>query len=170
MTDSLDQTDWTLEQIIEHACSLAIGYGAGRDDLLPEYKATKERALEIARKVLVCGSCGESIRSDPDPVTGTACACSPKTDLEEKRALISQMVRGEDAMAPFMTNIDCRNLADFERYLAGQFRQSMELRVNLEEQGDENDLLDFVLGKNAAFHEVLLTFRRVLALEKARGA
>lgn len=71
-------------------------------------------------------------------------------------------------MAPFMTNIDCQSFADFERYLAGQFRQSMDLRLNLEEKGDENDLLDFVLGKNAAFHEVLLTFRRVLALEAAK--
>lgn len=46
------------------------------------------------------------------------------TDLEQRRAMISQMIRGEDAMAPFFTNIDCSSYADFERYLAGQGSRS----------------------------------------------
>lgn len=91
------------------------------------------------------------------------------TDLEQRRATISAMIRGEDAMAPFMTNIDCTGYADFERYLAGQVRQAMDLQAHLQATGDENGMLDWAMAKNAAFHEALLTFRRVMALEKARS-
>jgi hypothetical protein len=50
MSDTFDQSSRTFEQVIEHACSLAMGYGAGRDDLLAEFKATQERALRMARQ------------------------------------------------------------------------------------------------------------------------
>lgn len=96
MSKSTDRSTWSLETLIDHACSLAIGYGAGRDDVLEDYRATKEQALRMARHSRVgssapeCGTCGETIR--PDRLVGTACGCSPlgatdwrdrpQTDLE----------------------------------------------------------------------------------------
>lgn len=53
MAEFIDRSGWTLEQMIEHACSLAIGYGAGRDDLLEEYKQAKEFAIKMARQTRV---------------------------------------------------------------------------------------------------------------------
>lgn len=50
MSEAIDRSTWAFEQVIEHACSLAIGYGSGRTDLLEEYKETKERALRMARQ------------------------------------------------------------------------------------------------------------------------
>lgn len=89
-------------------------------------------------------------------------------DPAKHRAIISQMIRGEDAIAPFITNIDCKNYTDFERYLAGQVRQAMELRISLDREGDEDGLLDWAMAKAAAFHEALLTFRLVTALQAAK--
>ena len=88
------------------------------------------------------------------------------TDGKAKRDMISAMIRGEDAVAPFMTNIDCASYADFERYLAGQVRQAMELRLDLERRGDPDKMLDWTLAKIATFRETLLTFRRVMAIER----
>jgi hypothetical protein len=166
MDDGADKRTWSLEQLIEHACSLAMGFGAGRDDLTDEYKATREQALDIARRVPVCGSCGGLILADQE--TGTTCACAPKSKTEQRRDLISQMIRGEDAMAPFFTNIDCNSYADFERYLAGQMKQAYDLRLDLEARGDPDKMLDWTMAKCAVFHEVLLTFRRVTHLESQR--
>lgn len=81
-------------------------------------------------------------------------------------AMISTMIRGEDALAPFMTNIDCASYEQFERYLAGQVRQAMELRIDLESRGDPDSMLDWTLAKIATFRETLLTFRRVMAIER----
>lgn len=92
------------------------------------------------------------------------------TDIEQRRVLISQMIRGEDVMAPFLTNIDCTGYADFERYLAGQVKQAYDLRFDLEAKGDPDKMLDWTMAKCAVFHEVLLTFRRVMALEQQRAA
>lgn len=92
------------------------------------------------------------------------------TEGDAKRKMISQMVRGEDAMAPFMTNVDCTDFASFERYLAGQMRQALDLQMALERTGDEDGLMDWTRAKGAAFHEALLTFRRVMALEAGRTA
>lgn len=49
-----DRAGWTLEDFIDHTCSLAIGYGAsGRQDVLDEYKAAKEAAIKLARQARV---------------------------------------------------------------------------------------------------------------------
>ena len=89
---------------------------------------------------------------------------------QDRMEMVSQMIRGEDAMAPFFTNVDCTDYASFERYVAGQMRQTMDLRLHLEQSGDEGGLMDWTMAKNAVFHEVLLTFRRVMALEASRLA
>lgn len=93
---------------------------------------------------------------------------------KELRDLISQQVRGEDAMAPFFTNIDCKTFEHFERWLAGQFKQMVQLQANLnqriengEADDEDKELLEFVMGKSDAFHNALLTFRRVQSLERS---
>ncbi len=40
------ELDWSLSQHVEHACSLALGYGpSGRPDVLYDYQETKQRLL-----------------------------------------------------------------------------------------------------------------------------
>lgn len=93
-------------------------------------------------------------------------------DVESRRKRIADLVRGEDAMAPFMTNIDCATYADYERWLAGQYRQALELMSSIEERNktpEDHELYDWVAGKCSVYHGALLTFRRVMRLEKEKG-
>lgn len=93
-----------------------------------------------------------------------------ETSLEAKRELIASMIRGEGPMSYFMTNVDCHTLEHFERWLAGQFQQTMDLRLHYEAEGDPDDMLGWINGKSQAWQEAMLTFRLVMGRMKAASS
>jgi hypothetical protein len=95
----LERSSWSLEQVIEHACSLAMGYGAGRDDLREEFLATKERALRMARQSRV-----RAPSQSRDPELEAAKGVEAVADL---------LTRWQDDQSEYFTNPTLEIVAEY---------------------------------------------------------
>lgn len=86
--------------------------------------------------------------------------------MTEKYVDIKEVIKGNCPLALWKTNVDVRNLDDFENWLASQAKQMLEMQIRfMDEETDSDELITHCASKGNAFLSALYTYR----LAKAKG-